>query len=253
MKRYIFSLFLGLIMMGLSAGSCLAYQSDQTKTPAPPSTAPQQGPANTPTFRPGSGTIILAALSKSLDVKKLSTGALVEGIVFQDLLYKGKVVIPRDAKVIGHVTEATPSTKEHPQSRLGILFDKIVLKDKRELPFQYPAMIVGLAAPISWSQVSTTKMQDMPVKMEKGIDTGGAAVEAIVANPNLAGANMRSTGTGAINAGNRGVTGIKGLSLVGNTPETAAIESVKGDVKLIFETQLVLLVSEAPARQIKSK
>ena len=145
-----------------------------------------------------------------------------------------------------HVTEVVASTKEQPQSRLGLVFDKVVLRDKKELPFQYPAAVVALGPPIIWSQVATTRMQDMPVQMEKGVDTGGAAVGALVANPNLAGANMRSTGRGALSAGNRGVIGIKGLALETKSSEESVIVSVKGDVKLTMETQMVIRVTDPP-------
>jgi hypothetical protein len=249
---------LAILLSVLSAGMNAINYEPQASQPAPAKTQSgtaanqtainQEDTSTTGAYRPGSGTIILAQLAKPLDVRKLSVGAQVECSVIQDLLYKGKIIIPREAKVIGHVTEATASSKEQPQSRLGLVFDRIVLKDKRELPFQYPAVITALAPPINWSLVSTTKMQDMPVQMEKGTDTGGAAVGALVANPNLAGANMRSSGSGAITAGNHGVTGMKGLTLDATNPETSVIVSSKGDVKLGFEVQMVLRVTDPPKK-----
>lgn len=244
MKLYALAALLTVFPTGMHANSygSVAIQSAPEKSQSGTS-AVQADPASTGTYRPGAGTIILAQLAKSLDVRKLQAGSTVECSVIQDLLYKGKIIIPRDAKVIGHVTEAVVATKEQP-SRLGMVFEKVVLKDKRELPFQYPAVVIAIAPPIRWSQVATTKMQDMPVQMEKGIDTGGAAVDAIVSNPNLAGANMRSSGSGAINAGSRGVIDMKGLTLESPAPESSVIVSSKGDVKLGFEVQLVLRVTE---------
>lgn len=52
------------------------------------------------------GTIIPAALSKSVDAKKAKPGDKIEARITMDLLCNGKVVTPRDTKVIGHVTEA---------------------------------------------------------------------------------------------------------------------------------------------------
>lgn len=248
MKPDAFAVVLCVLSAGLNARDYEPFVPQST--PAKPAAGAPANPADsvsTGAYRPGAGTIILAQLSKALDVKKLSVGAQVECSVIQDLLYKGKIIIPRDAKVIGHVTEAVVATKEQP-SRLGLIFEKIVLKDKRELPFQYPAVVVGLAPPINWSLVSTTKMQDMPVQMEKGTDTGGAAVGAIIANPNLAGANMRSSGSGAVNAGNRGVMGMKGLTLESPSPDSSVIVSSKGDVKLGFEVQIVLRVTDPPKK-----
>lgn len=224
---------------------------EQASTSPAPTTPSQPGKDDLSAmgmYRPGAGTMILAQLSRSIDVRKLKVGSQVEGYVTQDLLYKGKVIVPRDAKVIGHVTEAEASTKEKPHSRLALLFDKIILKGKKELKFQYAAVITALAPPIRWGVVSTTRMQDMPVQMEKGIDTGGAAVEALVANPGLAGANMRSAGIGAINPGSKGVTGLKDLGLETTNPEAPVIVSRKGDIKLGFDTQMVLRVSDPPKK-----
>ena len=173
---------------------------------------------------------------------------MVEGSVFQDLLYKGRVIIPHDAKVLGHVTEAAPATKEQPQSRLGLVFDKVVLKDKKELPMQYPAVVMALASPIRMRSTTTTKTQDMPVQMEKGRSTGGAAIDAIGANSNLAGANMRASGEGALSGADRGVIGMKNLGLETRSDEMTVIVSAKDDIKLISAVQMVLRVSDPPKK-----
>src|SRR5438132_3961940 len=93
--------------------------------------APDQ--ANSAQIAPG--TPIPAELAKSLDAHKNKPGDPVNAKVVQDLLSNGKVVIPRDTKIIGHVTEATPKGKGEPGSTLGVAFDKMILKGGRELPF----------------------------------------------------------------------------------------------------------------------
>src|SRR5258708_34093262 len=60
-----------------------------------------------------------------------------------DLLSHGQVVIPRDTKVIGHVTEAKPHSKESPESSGGLSFDRISLKDGRELPMRSSVQAIG--------------------------------------------------------------------------------------------------------------
>ena len=252
MKPSALAIVVCLLSTSLSATLCepLTSQSAQGETqkarPSENQPSAKQDPLGG--YQPGAGTTILAQFTKSLNVRKLKVGAEVDGYVIQDLVYKGKIIVPRDSKVVGHVTEAIASSKEQPHSRLGLLFDKVVLKNKKELKFQYPAVITALAPPIKWNLVSTTQMQDMPVQMEKGIDTGGAAVSAIVANPNLAGANMRATGTGAISPGSHGVTGIKGLGLDTTNPGIIVIVSFKGDIKLQFDTQMVLRVAAPPKK-----
>ncbi len=196
-------------------------------------------PANDPgphEYRPGIGTVIVAELTNSVGAKNAKVGERIECTVDQDLLYRGKVIIPRNAKVVGHVTEVEGATKEHPQSRLGLTFEKILLKDKIR---------------------TNTKVGDMPVQMERGgqaspggggsgSSTGSSIMNSIAANPNLMGANTAST-SGAISAANRGVIGWPGLFLLKGAPGTSVIASPKGNVELGFESQVVLLVVE-PAK-----
>lgn len=244
-------------------------QSPQSGTPAPPDLASQAATRPTGTssatttkegaipsqYRPGIGTIIVAELSNALDAKRAKINDRVECRVVQDLLFQGKIVVPKNAKVVGRVTEAEASTKEHPESRLGLSFDRILLKDKRELLFQNPAIVVALAPPVRGTVRTATDVRDMPVQMEKGgqsapggpsggSTTGTSVLNAITANPNLLGANMPS-GVNAISAANRGVIGWPGLFLLKGTPGTSIIASPKGSVQLGFESQMVLRVMES--------
>ena len=196
--------------------------------------------AGTVTYRPGAGTILVVELLDSVDTKKSMVGTVVQCVVRQDLLYEGKIIIPRNARVIGHVTEAVEYNKEHP-SRLGLLFEKIVLKDNKELPFEYPAVIEAVAPPVRHSVVPTSSLDQMPVQMEKGKSTGAAAIDAVQANPNIMGGNFPQT-TGVISGANRGVIGLKGLTLQKSTAEAVTIVGDKGNVKLGPRTQMVLRV-----------
>lgn len=147
--------------------------SGAKKTQATAAPAAQADLNTAGSFQPGAGTVIVAELSKPLDAGRLKVGDQVECVLLQDLLFKGKVVVPHNAKAWGHVTEVVRATKGHPESRLGLVFDKIVLQGKKELPFQYPAIVAAVAAPIRGTTVPTTKITDMPVQMERGRDTGG--------------------------------------------------------------------------------
>ncbi|MCU1332594.1 MAG: hypothetical protein JWM08_1586 [Candidatus Angelobacter sp.] len=243
MKAYAFIFILSLSSMFLNAvnSEVAALNSISGLAQAPSGTTPQTDLSSAGSFRPGAGTIIVAELIGPIEAKKLKIDDLVECGVTQDLLYQGKIIIPRGARVAGHVAEVTLSSKAQSQSRLGLIFEKIVLKDKRELTFEYPAVVAALAAPIKRGVVPTTRPEEMPVQMQKGRTTGGALIDALDSNASLAGANMPSS-KGAIGAANRGVIGVKGLTLEPVGPHGAVILSLKGDVKLVPETQLVLLV-----------
>jgi len=202
-------------------------------------------------YRPGIGTIVVAELTNSLNAKKAKIGDRVECTVVSDLLYQGKIVVPRNAKVVGHVTEAEAFTKERGQSRIGLTFEKILLKDKKELLFQRPAIVVALAPPVTGTVRTTTDVRDMPVEMERagrstpggGSSTGTSMLNAVTANASLLGGNMGSS-SGAIGAADRGVIRWPGYFLLKGAPGSSVVASPKENVDLVFQSQMVLRVVE---------
>ena len=94
----------------------------------------QSAPAQ-PTVRLEDGSILYAELTKTLDAKKAKVGDPVNAVLLADVLAHGKIVARHDAKLLGHVTEAQVHSKETPESRLGIVFDKVITKEG-EVPFQ---------------------------------------------------------------------------------------------------------------------
>jgi len=56
-------------------------------------------------------------------------------VLLADVLAHGKIVVRHDAKLLGHVTEAQIHSKDAPESRLGIVFDKVITKEG-EVPFE---------------------------------------------------------------------------------------------------------------------
>src|SRR5712672_3088482 len=109
-------LFTGLLNIGCAA---FAFQ-----------TAPAQ-----PTVRLENGSILYAELTKTVDAKKAKVGDPVTAVLVADVLSHGKIVARHDSKLVGHVTEVQLHTKEMPESRLGIVFDTVILKSG-EVPFQ---------------------------------------------------------------------------------------------------------------------
>jgi len=97
-----------------------------------PATAPQAPPAP---VRLENGSILYAELSKTVDARKAKVGDPVTAVLVADVLSHGKIVVRHDSKLMGHVTEAQPHSKEAPESRLGIVFDKAITKEG-EVPFQ---------------------------------------------------------------------------------------------------------------------
>lgn len=81
------------------------------------------------------GSILYAELTKTVDAKKAKVGDPVSAVLLADVLSHGKIVARHDSKLAGHVTEVQVHTKEEPESRLGIVFDKAITKSG-EIPFQ---------------------------------------------------------------------------------------------------------------------
>ena len=82
------------------------------------------------------GTLLSVELSKSLDAKKLKPNDKFEARTALDLLSHGQIVIPRNTRIIGRVTDAKAHSKQSPDSLLGIAFERVMLKDGRELPLR---------------------------------------------------------------------------------------------------------------------
>lgn len=125
--RFLALPFVGLVVLGIGQSglaanlrsAAIAFQAESPQAPA----------------RLETGSILYAELTKTVDAKKAKAGDPVNAVLVADVLAHGKIVVRRDAKLLGHVTEAQVHSKEISESRLGIVFDKIVTKSG-EMPFQ---------------------------------------------------------------------------------------------------------------------
>src|SRR5258708_10869870 len=89
---------------------------------------------------------VLAEFTGSLNVKKLKPGDRVKAMVTQDVLSHGRIIIPEESKLLGHVTEVKARGQEDTESRLGIVFDKVLLKHHEAMDFQ--GVVQALAPPV---------------------------------------------------------------------------------------------------------
>jgi hypothetical protein len=228
---------------------------------------------------------ILAELTDSLNAKKLKPGDRVKAQVAQDVLAHGRIVIPAESKLLGHITEATPRDTENGESRLGIVFDKVVLKHHEEMNFQgvvhavsppvprksridepsgmAPPPVPGSSSP-GIAPLGNTKPnnQNTTNPPSRASTTDGSSTPMIQGPPNSPrglpdspdSSNSQANTTGAnqsLSVGMRqGVFGLKGLSLStvtgGPTPGPVIVSKVS-DVKLEYGTQVLLRVVDTPA------
>src|SRR6476646_3520226 len=121
-------------------------QAAVTAKPAAEGAATVTAPAaKTETVKP-KDSYILVELSNTLKAKKLKVGDKVKAEVSQDVVSHGKVIIPVETKLVGHVTEVSARDSTNPESRLGIVFDRILLKHFRDIDFE--AVVQAVSQPV---------------------------------------------------------------------------------------------------------
>jgi hypothetical protein len=206
------------------------------------------------------GTAITADLAKGLDSKKVKEGDQVQAKVVQDVLSAGKVVLPRNSRLIGHVTQVKVGGKGAPSS-LGLGFDKAVLKDGKEIPVhgviqalapppRAPSAPGGAAFPSDDTGGAPMGGAAAPMGGTAGTATGGSnGVGPNTTNgggePNP-GNQAGMTTSGRLTAGSRGVMGMPGLTIdtgASNATNGTVVTNQNRNVKLDGGTQLVLRVT----------
>lgn len=230
---------------------------------------------------------LLVELSNGLKAKKLKVGDKVKAEVSQDVISHGKIIIPVETKLVGHVTEVQVKDAGSQEARLGIVFDKILLKH-HEIRFQ--GVVQAVSAPVIRRSRVDEPSQMLPpsigVRQRSTGSTGGSkgSSQTVVApTPAVAPAGsvtaypvqvevrqspMTNAATGAsaaqlsVGAGGaqplsvgtpQGVTGIKGMGLSkspDNKTPGPVIVSTSNDVKLESGTQILIhvLSVEMPAK-----
>jgi len=202
------------------------------------------------------GEAIVAELAKSVDAKKARADDKIEARLTMDALSRGEIRIPRGTKIIGHVTGARARTKQVPESMVEIAFDRIVLKNGREIPLKATIQAVGAPMP-----TSAPAMSDLAGPKTEGsrFAPGRNEMASILrtATPgslrpaNSAGGAEEPTDSGSphrnlarsLGPTSQGVVGRRGIAL-SNTAQGSAISSTSENVHLSSGTQLVLRVNE---------
>ena len=246
-------------------------QTSQAPTPAPtqapqtsqPATSPQTGgaqaqPAGAKKIAPGS--VIPVQLTKTVDAKKAKTGDEVVAKVTQDMKTStGEVLVPKDTKVFGKVTEAQPRSKEQKESQLAIAFDHAVTKDGSNL--QLPMSIQAIIGPQN-NQAAEGGNDQGAAPAPSGTPSvagggrspmAGGSTQPPSATPSAeAGAppsdNPQTAhgGRPPINAQTTGVIGLSNINLSPNSNATlgSVVTSEKNNVKLESGTVLLLRVNQ---------
>lgn len=234
--------------------------SPQSAGPAQSQTAPRTSSSTTAAAAPriAPGSVIPVQLTKTIDAKKAKPGDAVVAKVTMDLkTNSGEVLVPKDTKVTGHVTEAQARSKDQKESQVGIAFDHAALKDGSvALPMSIQAVIAPTNNENSGSGVDqgpaasggSAPTSPMGAGRNGGMSGSGQA-QASTPSPNA----VPTTGTDTqqsnarpqINGNTQGVVGISGLKLdAGQNPtQGSVLSSEKNNVKVESGTMLLLKVN----------
>jgi len=94
-----------------------------------PATSPSQSQKQS--FEPE--TVFMVELNSSLDAGQAKPGQIIIATLHGDIWGKTTVLVPTGSKLIGHVVEAHGRSKETPESKLSVCFDKARLKNGTEM------------------------------------------------------------------------------------------------------------------------
>jgi hypothetical protein len=254
MKRFLLSTLAAALLLGISTA--------QNVSQSQSGTAASQGPIADTQITAGAanqiaaGTIIPAELAKALDAKKAKPNDEVVAKAAQDLLAHGQIIVPRGSKIIGHVTEAKARSKTEPQSTIGIVFDRLLLKDGRTIPLQVAVQAIrGPARSASPTDGEMGAGAGVPSYPGHAGPDGMSPMEGARTYPNssdthpnipgpTAGGDKRSNpATGGLSSSTHGVVGLSGLSL-SSSAQGSVVSSTTQNVHLDSGTQMLLLVSK---------
>ena len=178
-----------------------------TSTVTPPA-------AKTETVKP-KGSYILVELSNTLKAKKLKVGDKVKAEVSQDVVSHGKVIIPVETKLVGHVTEVLARDSANPESRLGIVFDRILLKHFRDIDFE--AVVQAVSQPVVRKSRVDEPSQMLPPSM---VGVSRDAPATATGRGSTSSTSNRTTGGSGVGAATASMTTFQTPMTVKQSPST---------------------------------
>jgi hypothetical protein len=183
-----------------------------------------------------SNTALAAQLENSLDARRAKVGDTVVLKTTQALKQNGEVVVPKGAKLIGHVTEVQQRTKSNGESRIGVAFDRL---QKGALDMPITASIVSITQARSQTRAMNSSLESETMS-SSGTSTTTRSSGGGQGSGGLLGGVGNTVG-GAVNTTTSTVGNVAGTttsavgSTVGATTNTAG--NLSGSLKGLQITQ----------------
>lgn len=201
------------------------------------------------------GTTICAVLTKSIDAKKAKAGDAISAKTTLPVLSHGKVLIFNGAKITGRITEVQAHSKGHPESEVGIVFDRVALKERASMPLALTVQAIGyVGLPIARGEdpgayspyvPTTSGMQgtSSPNARHSSVRPGSGGPDSGVVMP-VSGRGGSEAARPVLDAGSKGTVGLPELTLTeGSDERGSVITSSRRNVKLDRGSELILRVT----------
>jgi hypothetical protein len=265
MNKVLISIFSGTLTLGVAAAQVGTNPASRSPLQPPTATQDQTSQAGSSSqsgkvTRVAPGSVIPVTLTKTIDAKKAKTGDEVVAKVTQDMKSNsGEVILAKDTKVMGHVTESQPRNKEVKESQVGIAFDHAVMRDGSQM--QVPMSIQAIIGPQNdqnnggggggYGQSAAPGASPAPANGGRpgmaGSGTGGSA-PASSSGSDASGEAKNGSKRAPITAQTEGVVGISNLTLspaaVSSSTQGSVVSSEKNNVKLESGTLMLLRVNQ---------
>jgi len=184
---------------------------------------------------------LTAQLQGALDTRYAKVGDHVILKTTEAVKQEGRVIIPKGAQLIGHVTSVQPQTQENSESHIGLLFDRI-RTDATEIPIN--STILSIAQPRDTQTKNATIDGDLA-----GQSAAGTRAGSVPRNSGGGLLGTGNTGAGVINGTTATVGSVAGITgnAVGST--VGATTNTTGDLnRALFGLQITQSSSaSAPA------
>jgi outer membrane biosynthesis protein TonB len=206
------------------------------------------------------GSTVQAELTKPVDARKNKKGDEVVARTTQDVKSNGQTVLPKGSKIVGHVTDVQARENGQQESRLGIAFERAILKNGTQVPMALTLQAIGSSQASAATSMDDAAMADDNMSgMAAGagatgsgatrgalggvastgrvVNTTGGAAGSTLHGASSAGAGVTgAAAAGRLTSSSQGVVGLPGMTLSSAASSTSAVSGTTTGGSVISST-----------------